>query len=150
MVAHVAEGAPAASATGAAAASAPPLIARRVPGLASPLIPMLIATEVAGAAPAPRAALLTAAAAPAAAFVGFGERGAGLGARGSVVSSAREVASLEAFTVPPLALMAPPLPRPPSHPRPARLPCRLRAHLHTRESSQGHPAAPEGAAPPAS
>ena len=113
MAAHVAEAAP--------AASAPPLIARRAPGLASPLVPMLMATEVAGTAPAPRAALLTAAAAPAAAFVGFGERGAGLGARGSVVSSAREVASLDAFTAPQLALIPPPLPPPASSARPASL-----------------------------
>ena len=102
MAAHVAEAVP--------AATAPPLIARRAPGLASPLVPMLMATELSGGAPAPRAALLTAAAAPAptaAAFVGFGERGAGLGARGSVVSSAREVASLDAFTAPQLALIPP-------------------------------------------
>jgi hypothetical protein len=136
------------------AATAPPLIARRAPGLASPLVPMLMATELSGGAPAPRAALLTAAAAPAptaAAFVGFGERGAGLGARGSVVSSAREVASLDAFTAPQLALIPPPPPPPTpassARPEPAWLPS---PHLHIRECSQGRPAAPVGAAPSAS
>jgi hypothetical protein len=119
VAAHVAEAVP--------AATAPPLIARRAPGLASPLVPMLMATELSGGAPAPRAALLTAAAAPAptaAAFVGFGERGAGLGARGSVVSSAREVASLDAFTAPQLALIPPPppTPTPPRPHQPARSP----------------------------
>ena len=93
----------------AATAATAPLIARRAPGVASPAL----LTASAGYHPSaggsagyhPSAGgVLTATAAPAsaaAAFAGLGERGSGLGAHGSgvpVVTSARDVASLNAFT----------------------------------------------------
>ena len=92
----------------AATAATAPLIARRAPGVASPAL----LTASAGYHPSaggsagyhPSAGgVLTATAAPAsaAAFAGLGERGSGLAAHGSgvpVVTSARDVASLDAFT----------------------------------------------------
>ena len=99
----------------AATAATAPLIARRAPGIASPALLTASAGYHPSAGYRPSAGgsagyhpsaggVLTATAAPAsaaAAFAGLGERGSGLGAHGSgvpVVASARDVASLDAFT----------------------------------------------------